>query len=75
MKIKSHACELRLANPWRIAGRKGSGTHRTVIVELTDGDTASGIGEAAPSVLYGESVEAMLDVLAKLDAELRKCVA
>jgi len=68
MKINAHACELRLANPWRIAGRKGSGTHRTVIVELTDGDTASGIGEAAPSVLYGESVEGMLDVLAKLDA-------
>jgi len=68
MKIKSHACELRLANPWRIAGRKGSGTHRTVIVELTDDDEAWAIGEAAPSVLYGESVEGVLDVLAQLDA-------
>src|SRR5205823_14374103 len=68
MKIKSQACELRLANPWRIAGRKGSGTHRTVIVELTDGDAAGAIGEAAPSVLYGESVEGVLDVLAQLDA-------
>ena len=68
MKIKFHACELRLANPWRIAGRKGSGTHRTVIVELNDGDETWAIGEAAPSVLYGESVEGVLGVLAQLDA-------
>ena len=68
MKINARACELRLANPWKIASSKGSGTHRTVIVELTDADGVSAIGEAAPSSLYGESVESVLPALAALDA-------
>ncbi len=68
MKIIARACELRLANPWKIASSKGSGTHRTVIVELTDAEGVSAIGEAAPSSLYGESVENVLPVLTQLDA-------
>ena len=68
MKINARACELKLANPWKIASRQGSGTHRTVIVELTDTDGVVAIGEAAPSALYGESVDSVLPVLAKLDA-------
>jgi L-alanine-DL-glutamate epimerase-like enolase superfamily enzyme len=70
VKIYARACELRLANPWKIASSKsskGSGTHRTVIVELTDADGVSALGEAAPSSLYGESVETVLPVLAQLD--------
>jgi L-alanine-DL-glutamate epimerase-like enolase superfamily enzyme len=68
VKINARACELRLANPWKIASSKGSGTHRTVIVELTDAEGISALGEAAPSSLYGESVETVLPVLAQLDA-------
>ena len=68
MKLIARPCELRLANPWKIASRQGSGTHRTVIVELTDADGVHAIGEAAPSVLYGESVEGVLKRLAELDA-------
>src|SRR5580693_5016388 len=68
MKIHSHVCELHLANPWKIAGRQGSGTHRTVIVELADGDGVSALGEAAPSALYGESVETFLKALPQVDA-------
>ncbi len=68
MKIAARACELKLANPWKIASRKGSGTHRTVIVELTDAHGVAALGEAAPSALYGESVETVLPALAKLDA-------
>ena len=67
MKLNARPCELRLANPWKIASTKGSGTHRTVIVELLDSDGISAIGEAAPSVLYGESVEGVLNILAQLD--------
>ncbi len=67
MKINARACELRLANPWKIASTKGSGTHRTVIVELTDAEGVSAIGEAAPSSLYGESVENVLPVLTQLE--------
>ncbi len=67
MKISTRVCELRLANPWKIASRKGSGVHRTVIVELTDSNGVAALGEAAPSALYGESVETVLPALAKLD--------
>lgn len=68
VKINARACELRLANPWKIASSKGSGTHRTIIVELTDASGVTAIGEAAPSSLYGESVETVLPALARLDA-------
>ena len=68
MKINARACELRLANPWKIASTKGSGTHQTVIVELTDSEGVSALGEAAPSSLYGESVATVLPVLRQLDA-------
>ena len=67
MKINARACELLLANPWKIASTKGSGTHQTVIVELADAQGISAIGEAAPSSLYGESVETVLPVLARLE--------
>ncbi|MEY4917274.1 MAG: hypothetical protein RL616_1187 [Verrucomicrobiota bacterium] len=68
MKINARACELRLANPWKIASTQGSGTHRTVIVELTDASGIAAVGEAAPSRLYGESVESVLPVITALDA-------
>jgi L-alanine-DL-glutamate epimerase-like enolase superfamily enzyme len=68
VKLTVRPCELRLANPWKIASTKGSGTHRTVIVELTDADGLHALGEAAPSVLYGESVDGVLKLLAELDA-------
>ena len=66
MKIIARARELKLANPWKIASSKGSGTHRTVIVELTDADGINALGEAAPSSLYGESVETVLPVIEQL---------
>jgi L-alanine-DL-glutamate epimerase-like enolase superfamily enzyme len=68
--LNARPCELRLANPWKIASSKnanGSGTHQTVIVELTDTDGVLAIGEAAPSSLYGESAEGLLKFLAQLD--------
>ena len=68
MKLTAYPCELLLANPWKIASTKGSGTHRTVIVELTDADGVQAIGEAAPSSLYGESADGLLKFLAQLDA-------
>jgi L-alanine-DL-glutamate epimerase-like enolase superfamily enzyme len=72
VKLTARACELRLANPWKIASSKnpkGSGTHRTIIVELTDGDGLSALGEAAPSSLYGESAEGVLKFLPAIEAE------
>jgi len=67
VKLISRSCELQLANPWKIASSKGSGTHRTVIVELSDAGT-NAIGEAAPSSLYGESAEGTMKFLEQIDA-------
>jgi L-Ala-D/L-Glu epimerase len=66
VKLTARSCELHLANPWKIASSKGSGTHLTVIVELTD-DGIGALGEAAPSVLYGESAEGVLNFLREFD--------
>ena len=68
MKLTARPCELRLANPWKIASSQGSGVHRTVIVELTDADGLNAIGEAAPSSLYGESADGVLKYLQSFDA-------
>jgi L-alanine-DL-glutamate epimerase-like enolase superfamily enzyme len=68
VKINARAFGLRLANPWKIASSEGAGAQRTVIVELTDAGGVSALGEAAPSSLYGESVETVLPVLASLNA-------
>ena len=68
VKLTAHARELHLTNPWKIASSKGSGTHRTVIVELTDGNLHA-IGEAAPSSLYGESSDGVLNFLNQLDSK------
>jgi L-alanine-DL-glutamate epimerase-like enolase superfamily enzyme len=65
-KFNVAVVELRLANPWKIASSKGSGIHQTVIVELADGDI-SALGEAAPSILYGESASGVSQFLERLD--------
>lgn len=67
MKIGTRQFDLKLANLWKIASRQGSGVHRTVVVELRDGDGILALGEAAPSGLYGESVETFLRDLPKVD--------
>jgi L-alanine-DL-glutamate epimerase-like enolase superfamily enzyme len=66
VKLISRAYELHLANPWKIASSKGSGTHRTVVVELSDAGT-NAIGEAAPSSLYGESADGTIKFLQQMD--------
>jgi L-alanine-DL-glutamate epimerase-like enolase superfamily enzyme len=68
MKLKITLHELQLANPWKIASSKGSATHKTLVAELTDGDGLTGIGEAAPSSLYGESAAGVMEFLQRLDA-------
>ena len=67
MKLKIVPHELHLANPWKIASSKGSATHKTLVVELTNGDGLAAIGEAAPSSLYGESAAGVMDFLQRMD--------
>ena len=68
MKLLARSCELLPTNPWKIASAKNSGSLRTLIVELTDRDGIHALGEAAPSILYGESVETVLPELAQIAA-------
>ncbi len=68
MKLNTRVCELRLANPWKIASSQGSSIHKTVIVELTDAGGITGLGEAAPASLYGESAAVVLEFFQKFDA-------
>jgi L-alanine-DL-glutamate epimerase-like enolase superfamily enzyme len=68
VKINAHAQDLRLANPWKIASAASSGIQQTVIVELTDGEAAPALGEAAPAAVYGETVKGVLAALQKVDA-------
>jgi len=67
MKLKLFPFELNLINPWKIASSPGSSLHRVVIFELTDDDGVVGLGEAAPSSLYQESVAATVVFCRTLD--------
>lgn len=68
MTINARICELRLVHPWKIAGGNQANTQQTILVELADRDGLVGMGEAAPSILYGESVGSVLAVLSRFDA-------
>lgn len=67
MQLHLRPCELHLINPWKIASAAGSSVHRVVIFELTDRDGLTGLGEAAPSSLYKESVSGTVDFCGRLD--------
>lgn len=68
MRINARACKLKLAYPWKIASTENAAANWTVIVELANGDGLHAWGEAAPSLLYGESAENTLHALSQLDA-------
>jgi L-alanine-DL-glutamate epimerase-like enolase superfamily enzyme len=59
--------ELQLTHPWTIA-RGSSSTVQINLVELTDANGVSGLGEASPITRYHESVETVAAFLAKVDA-------
>ncbi|HNQ88769.1 MAG TPA: dipeptide epimerase [Verrucomicrobiota bacterium] len=64
MKLRFWRYDLRLAHRWTIArglepgGEGGADIFKVVFVELTDKDGTVGLGEAAPSSRYGETVDA-----------------
>ncbi len=67
MKITARVQELRLADPWKIAGTAGGEVHQTVLIQLTDSEGLTGLGEAAPASVYGESAAPTLEFLSRLD--------
>ena len=68
VELKFQAVDLVLTHPWEIANVPVTRTQTVVIVALRDADGVVGWGEAAPSVRYRESVPAVLDALARVDA-------
>jgi len=59
--------ELHLAHPWAIARSKAATKAQVVVVELTGADGTVGLGEAAPTARYKESVDTVEAFLRKVD--------
>lgn len=68
MKLTFRRLELNLAHTWTISRSPGTTVARTVLVELTGADGTVGLGEAAPSARYKESVDSVEAFLRKVDA-------
>lgn len=68
MKLTFWREQLRLANTWTIA-RGSTDVFEVVMVELTNGDGVSGIGEAAPIRRYHENPSTVEDFFRRIDAK------
>lgn len=58
---------MQLAHPWAIARANPTTVCKTVVVELTGADGTVGLGEAAPSARYKESVDSVEAFLKQVD--------
>jgi L-Ala-D/L-Glu epimerase len=67
MKLTFRRLELNLAHTWTISRSAGTTVAKTVLVELTGADGTVGVGEAAPTARYKESVESVEAFLKKVD--------
>lgn len=67
MKLQLHPFDLELVNPWKIASSTGSHGHRVVALRLADQHGIAGLGEAAPSSLYGECADDVMKACRALD--------
>ena len=56
-----------MAHPWTIARSSGNKGFKVVVVEVTGADGTVGLGEAAPSARYKESVDTVEAFLHKVD--------
>ena len=67
MKLRHWRLDLQLAHSWRIARRAGTRGFTVVFAELRSPDGRSGLGEAAPSERYGETVDTVETFLERVD--------
>ena len=67
MKLNFRLLDLQLAHTWTIARSPGTNTFKVVVVELTGADGTVGLGEAAPTARYKESVATVEAFLKKVD--------
>lgn len=67
MKLNFTHIDLQLAHKWEIARTRGTHTFKVVVVELTGADGTVGLGEAAPTARYKESVTTVEAFLKQVD--------
>ncbi len=67
MKLNHKRVELQLAHTWKIARTSGSNTSQVVVVELVAADGTVGLGEAAPTSRYKETVQTVEAFLKQVD--------
>src|SRR5437763_1367504 len=68
MKLEYKRLDLQLAHTWTIARSSGTNVFKTVVLELTGADGTVGLGEAAPTARYKESVDSVEAFCKKVDA-------
>ena len=70
MKLKHWTFDLRLTHRWSIASLPGDGSQvqTVVLVELTDADGVTGLGEASPSRTYAETPAGVSAFCERVDA-------
>ena len=67
MKLNFRRLDLQLAHTWTIARGPGTNIFKTVTVELAGADGTVGLGEAAPTARYKETVDTVQAFLKKVD--------
>lgn len=67
MKLDFRHLDLQLAHKWTIARGSGTSVFKVIVVELTGADGTVGLGEAAPTMRYKESVSTVEAFLKKVD--------
>ncbi len=67
VKLTFKQLDLNLAHRWAIARTGGTTIAKVVVVELTGADGTTGLGEAAPTARYKESVRTVETFLQKVD--------
>jgi L-Ala-D/L-Glu epimerase len=67
MQLTCRRLELKLAHPWAIARGRTVTSREVVVVELTGADATRGLGEAAPTAYYRESVASVEAFLKQVD--------
>ena len=68
VKLTFKRLDLQLAHTWTIARGPGTNIFKAVVVELAGADGTVGMGEAAPTARYKESVDSVQDFFKKVDA-------
>jgi len=67
MKLTWKQLDLQLTHLWTIARTTGTTVAKVIVVELTGADGTIGLGEAAPTARYKESVKTVEAFLGKVD--------